>query len=88
MRSLLGRALLHPRFPPTTLTRPVGPPHGVQGFLSADSQAANRYFDQAADCFQKASKHDPTNDSYRRALEMSAKARAWPYPLIHARRSS
>lgn len=45
-----------------------------QGFLSSDAIAANEYFSKAGGCFQRAVDHEPANESYKRALEMSSKA--------------
>jgi tetratricopeptide (TPR) repeat protein len=45
-----------------------------QGFLSSDTTTANEYFTRAGSCFKKAVDHEPSNESYQRALEMSSKA--------------
>lgn len=45
-----------------------------QGFLSSDATTANEYFTKAGTCFKKAVDHEPSNESYQRALEMSSKA--------------
>eukprot|EP00232_Nephroselmis_pyriformis_P003262 CAMPEP_0182909160 /NCGR_PEP_ID=MMETSP0034_2-20130328/35601_1 /TAXON_ID=156128 /ORGANISM="Nephroselmis pyriformis, Strain CCMP717" /LENGTH=193 /DNA_ID=CAMNT_0025045395 /DNA_START=34 /DNA_END=615 /DNA_ORIENTATION=- len=50
-----------------------------QGFLYPQASKANEYFQKAAMCFQKAVDEDPTNDVYRKALEMTDKA-----PSLHA----
>lgn len=52
----------------------LGNAYTSQGFLSADVEAANLYFERAGDCFKDAVKQEPSNDSYKRALEMSSKA--------------
>eukprot|EP00887_Chlorella_sp_A99_P002576 scaffold6.g2576.t1 len=52
----------------------LGNAYTSQGFLSPDAAAAAEYFDKAGGCFKKAVEQDPTNDSYRRALDMSSKA--------------
>lgn len=45
-----------------------------QGFLSANAETAGKFFTKAGDAFKRAVEHEPNNDSYRRALEMSSKA--------------
>eukprot|EP00873_Tetraselmis_striata_P006751 jgi/Tetstr1/427015/TSEL_017220.t1 len=50
-----------------------------QGFLNTDSARAQSFFDQAADCFRKALAEEPTNDVYKKALDMTSKA-----PQLHA----
>eukprot|EP00854_Cymbomonas_tetramitiformis_P012303 gene12304-14530_t len=45
-----------------------------QGFLFPDAATANKYFDRARTCFQAALEEEPRNETYRKALEMTAKA--------------
>jgi tetratricopeptide (TPR) repeat protein len=52
----------------------LGNAYTSQGFLSAEAAAANAYFTRAVDCFRTAVEQEPDNESYKRALEMSAKA--------------
>lgn len=52
----------------------LGNAYTSQGFLSASAEVSEGFFTKAADCFQKAADMEPTNESYKRALEMSAKA--------------
>lgn len=52
----------------------LGNAYTSQGFLSAESTAAGAFFTKAGDCFQKAVDQEPSNESYKRALEMSSKA--------------
>ncbi|KAK3284423.1 mitochondrial import receptor subunit tom20 [Cymbomonas tetramitiformis] len=49
-----------------------------QGFLFPDAATANKYFDRARTCFQAALEEEPRNETYRKALEMTAKA-----PYLH-----
>ncbi|KAK9271477.1 hypothetical protein L1049_001836 [Liquidambar formosana] len=43
-------------------------------FLTADQDEANSYFEKAGVCFQQAVDEDPSNDHYRKSLEVAAKA--------------
>jgi tetratricopeptide (TPR) repeat protein len=52
----------------------LGNAYTSQGFLSPEPATAGAFFDKAAECFKGAQLQDPANDSYRRALEMSARA--------------
>lgn len=52
----------------------LGNAYTSQGFLSPTSEKADEFFNKAGDCFKKAVEFEPTNDSYKRALEMSSKA--------------
>ena len=52
----------------------LGNAYTSQGFLSAESNAAGAFFSKAGDCFQQAVDQEPSNESYKRALEMSSKA--------------
>lgn len=55
------------------------PTHGshltVQGFLQNEKPQAQLQFNKAAECFRKCMVKDPSNDSYRKALEMCDKVR-------------
>mmetsp|Transcript_25105 Transcript_25105/g.30387 ORF Transcript_25105/g.30387 Transcript_25105/m.30387 type:complete len:204 (-) Transcript_25105:562-1173(-) len=50
-----------------------------QGFLFTDPKQANTYFERARSCFQRALNEEPKNDTYKKAIEMTAKA-----PYLHA----
>lgn len=52
----------------------LGNAYTTQGFLSPDAPAAHSLFTQAADCFKKAVEIAPANETYKRSLEMTAKA--------------
>lgn len=52
----------------------LGNAYTSQGFLSASAEVSEGFFAKAGDCFQKAVDMEPNNESYKRALEMSAKA--------------
>jgi tetratricopeptide (TPR) repeat protein len=52
----------------------LGNAYTSQGFLSGDASSAEGFFNKAGDCFQKAVDQEPTNESYKRAMEMSSKA--------------
>jgi hypothetical protein len=52
----------------------LGNAYTSQGFLSADAGAAGAFFERAGACFERAAAAEPGNESYRRALDMSAKA--------------
>ena len=52
----------------------LGNAYTSQGFLSSDSDAADAFFAKAGDAFKKAVDQEPGNESYKRALDMSAKA--------------
>uniref|UniRef100_A0A1D1ZSB5 Mitochondrial import receptor subunit TOM20 n=1 Tax=Auxenochlorella protothecoides TaxID=3075 RepID=A0A1D1ZSB5_AUXPR len=54
----------------------LGNAYTSQGFLSPDAAAANAFFAQANESFRKAVDAQPANESYKRALEMTAKAPA------------
>ena len=45
-----------------------------QGFLFQEAQKACSHFDEAKTCFQRALNEEPTNEIYRKALEMTDKA--------------
>ena len=51
----------------------------VAGFLFQEAQKACSHFDEAKTCFQRALNEEPTNEIYRKALEMTDKA-----PGLHA----
>ena len=50
-----------------------------QGFLFREQSKAEEYFDRAKSCFQRALNEEPTNEIYKKALEMTDKA-----PGLHA----
>lgn len=50
-----------------------------QGFLFPDAREAMRYFEEAKSCFRRALAEEPTNEIYKKALEMTDKA-----PGLHA----
>ena len=52
----------------------LGNAYTSQGFLSANAEVSAGFFTNAGECFEKAAAMDPTNESYKRALEMSSKA--------------
>jgi len=52
----------------------LGNAYTSQGFLSANAEVSAEFFTKAGDCFEKAAAMDPSNESYKRALEMSSKA--------------
>lgn len=52
---------------------------GAQGFLFQEAEKAGEYFEQAKSCFQRALNEEPTNEIYKKALEMTDKA-----PGLHA----
>eukprot|EP00850_Spirogloea_muscicola_P020086 SM000207S06161 [mRNA] locus=s207:62488:63811:+ [translate_table: standard] len=56
----------------------LGQTHTAQGFLLQDAARANALFQKAAACFQGALDEDPTNEGYKKALELADKA-----PLLH-----
>ena len=58
-----------PPVPAAPLATPDPSPHPCP-----PPPAAAEYFDKAGGCFKKAVELEPSNDSYRRALEMSGKA--------------
>ncbi|KAK9836567.1 hypothetical protein WJX74_003254 [Apatococcus lobatus] len=57
----------------------LGNAYTSQGFLTSDTREAKSFFDKATDCFKKALKEDPNNETYKKALEMTSKA-----PQLHA----
>mmetsp|Transcript_10939 Transcript_10939/g.32784 ORF Transcript_10939/g.32784 Transcript_10939/m.32784 type:complete len:209 (-) Transcript_10939:1621-2247(-) len=57
----------------------LGNAYTSQGFLTADSGRAHRFFEQATEQFNEALKQDPSNAVYQKALEMTQKA-----PELHA----
>ncbi|QDZ18271.1 translocase of outer mitochondrial membrane [Chloropicon primus] len=57
----------------------LGNAYTSQGFLHASVEKAQDYFDRACECFRKACKEDPSNEVYKKALEMNSKA-----PQLHA----
>jgi tetratricopeptide (TPR) repeat protein len=50
-----------------------------QGFLFQEAERAGEFFDKAKVCFQRALSEEPTNEIYKKALEMTDKA-----PGLHA----
>jgi len=50
-----------------------------QGFLFREQSKAEEYFNKAKSCFQRALNEEPTNEIYKKALEMTDKA-----PGLHA----
>ena len=50
-----------------------------QGFLFQEADKAGEYFEKAKECFQRALNEEPTNEIYKKALEMTDKA-----PGLHA----
>ena len=50
-----------------------------QGFLFQEAERAGDFFDKAKTCFQRALNEEPTNEIYKKALEMTDKA-----PGLHA----
>lgn len=46
----------------------------AQGFLTADSNKAQQFFDLATEQFDEALQQDQSNDVYRKAVEMTKKA--------------
>jgi tetratricopeptide (TPR) repeat protein len=52
----------------------LGNAYTSQGFLSESAHKASEFFIKAGDAFKRAVEHEPENESYRRALEMSTKA--------------
>lgn len=47
----------------------------MQGFLQDDKPSAQTLFARAAQCFKKCSNQDPTNETYKKAIEMCDKVR-------------
>lgn len=44
------------------------------GFLCPDKRSAQEKFTKAADCFKRCNQKDPSNETYRKAIEMCDKA--------------
>uniref|UniRef100_I1K1X3 Mitochondrial import receptor subunit TOM20 n=1 Tax=Glycine max TaxID=3847 RepID=I1K1X3_SOYBN len=51
----------------------LGNAHTSQAFLIPDQDEAKVYFDKAAEYFQQAVDEDPSNELYRKSLEVAAK---------------
>lgn len=52
----------------------LGNAHTSQAFLTPDEDEARVYFDRATLYFQQAATEDPSNELYRKSLEVAAKA--------------
>ncbi|XP_038884092.1 mitochondrial import receptor subunit TOM20-like [Benincasa hispida] len=52
----------------------LGNAHTSHAFLTPDGDEAKIYFDKAHECFQNALDEDPSNELYRKSLEVNAKA--------------
>ncbi|KAG5249713.1 mitochondrial import receptor TOM20-2 family protein [Salix suchowensis] len=52
----------------------IGNANTSHAFLTPDLSEAKKYFDKAAEYFQQAVEEDPTNELYRKSLEVCAKA--------------
>ncbi|CDP16695.1 unnamed protein product [Coffea canephora] len=52
----------------------LGNAHTSQAFLTPDEDEARVYFDRATLYFQQAAAEDPSNELYRKSLEVAAKA--------------
>ncbi|XP_010556153.1 PREDICTED: mitochondrial import receptor subunit TOM20-2-like [Tarenaya hassleriana] len=52
----------------------LGNAHTSQAFLISDADEAKVLFDKAAGYFQRAENEDPSNELYRKSLEVAAKA--------------
>ncbi|CAO2831141.1 unnamed protein product [Amaranthus hypochondriacus] len=57
----------------------LGNAYTTTAFMTPDMEQAKPYFDMAADYFQQAVEEEPSNDLYRKSLEVSSKA-----PDLHA----
>ncbi|BDA41634.1 probable mitochondrial import receptor subunit TOM20 [Coccomyxa sp. Obi] len=57
----------------------LGNAYTSQGFLTTETSQALEFFEQATECFKKALQEEPTNDVYKKALEMTHQA-----PQLHA----
>ncbi|VFQ80025.1 unnamed protein product [Cuscuta campestris] len=57
----------------------LGNAHTSNAFLTPDKEEARGYFDEAAECFERAVNADPGNELYCKSLEVAARA-----PELHA----
>ncbi|KAK6928525.1 hypothetical protein RJ641_007116 [Dillenia turbinata] len=57
----------------------LGNAHTSQAFLTPDKDEAKVLFDRASVCFQQAVNEDPSNELYKKSLEVTAKA-----PELHS----
>lgn len=52
----------------------MGNAHTSHGFLTPEHDVAKIYFKKASQCFQQALEQDPSNELYRKSLELNEKA--------------
>ncbi|OAY34333.1 hypothetical protein MANES_12G011900v8 [Manihot esculenta] len=57
----------------------IGNANTSYAFLTPDLAEAKVYFDKASDYFQQAVDEEPSNDLYRKSLEVTAKSCTWRF---------